>query len=87
MGNVLVDVRAYVVPFSCQDTDPCLDILLCSTIQLYLDPSFILYMLYFPEHLKFEATEVPVGRNGKPRVRSKLWGISIALANVTVAHL
>ncbi|KAJ7320784.1 hypothetical protein DFH08DRAFT_788983 [Mycena albidolilacea] len=47
---------------------------------------FILYMLYFPEHLKFEATEVPVGRNGKPRVRSKLWGISIALANVTVAH-
>ncbi|KAK7017607.1 hypothetical protein R3P38DRAFT_2540037 [Favolaschia claudopus] len=49
---------------------------------------FVLYMLYFPQHLKFETSdeELRVGRNGKPRTRSKLWALSVALANITVAH-
>ncbi|KAJ6452241.1 hypothetical protein C8R45DRAFT_1040991 [Mycena sanguinolenta] len=47
---------------------------------------FVLYMLYFPPHLKFETTELHVGRSGKPRTRSKLWGLSIVLANLTAAH-
>ncbi|KAJ7159986.1 hypothetical protein C8R43DRAFT_1064058 [Mycena crocata] len=49
---------------------------------------FVLYMLYFPEHLKFtETTELRSGRHGKPlRVRSELWARSILLANVTIAH-
>ncbi|KAF8125909.1 hypothetical protein K438DRAFT_984051 [Mycena galopus ATCC 62051] len=48
---------------------------------------FVLYMLYFPAHLKFEsASELHVGRSGKPRARSELWSLSIVLANITVVH-
>ncbi|KAJ7078446.1 hypothetical protein B0H15DRAFT_537405 [Mycena belliarum] len=49
---------------------------------------FILYMLYFPQHLKYTADEdLPARRTGKaPRVRTQLWGQSVFLANVTVAH-
>ncbi|KAJ7243919.1 hypothetical protein B0H12DRAFT_1130058 [Mycena haematopus] len=47
---------------------------------------FVLYMLYFPPHLKFDSMELQVGRRGKPRTRSRLWGQSIVLANLTAAH-
>ncbi|KAF7334465.1 hypothetical protein MVEN_02276000 [Mycena venus] len=43
-------------------------------------------MLYFLAHLKFETAELRVGRSGKPRTRSKLWSLSILLANLTIAH-
>ncbi|KAJ7641291.1 hypothetical protein FB45DRAFT_825431 [Roridomyces roridus] len=44
---------------------------------------FILYMLYFPEHLKYLPESNP--RKGES-VRSPLWSRSILLARVTVAH-
>ncbi|KAJ7717372.1 hypothetical protein DFH07DRAFT_907330 [Mycena maculata] len=49
---------------------------------------FVLYMMYFPEHLKFtESSQLNPERNRKaPLVRSALWSRSILLANVTGAH-
>ncbi|KAJ6602681.1 hypothetical protein DFH09DRAFT_1301691 [Mycena vulgaris] len=49
---------------------------------------FVLYMLYFPAHLKFtDSSELPPRRTGKaPRVRTQQWARSVLLANVTVAH-
>ncbi|KAJ7186578.1 hypothetical protein C8R46DRAFT_1273255 [Mycena filopes] len=49
---------------------------------------FILYMLYFPAHLKFEPTSSRrrQERLKTPRVRTQLWARSVLLANVTVAH-
>ncbi|KAJ6472680.1 hypothetical protein C8R47DRAFT_1145859 [Mycena vitilis] len=48
---------------------------------------FVLYMIYFPQHLKYVSSETHPARNGKPqRERSKLWGLSVILANLTVAH-
>ncbi|KAJ7112956.1 hypothetical protein C8R44DRAFT_796990 [Mycena epipterygia] len=49
---------------------------------------FVLYMLYFPPHLKYaESSELHPRRHAKaPRVRSHLWGRSVLLANVTAAH-
>ncbi|KAJ7487260.1 hypothetical protein B0H11DRAFT_1805573 [Mycena galericulata] len=49
---------------------------------------FVLYMVYFPEHLKLtQSSELSPRRNGKtPMVRSQLWWRSILLANVTAAH-
>ncbi|KAJ6589258.1 hypothetical protein B0H19DRAFT_1103426 [Mycena capillaripes] len=48
---------------------------------------FVLYMLYFPPHLKYESSETHPGRNGKTsRVRTRPWALSVLLANFTVAH-
>ncbi|KAJ7479844.1 hypothetical protein FB451DRAFT_1449234 [Mycena latifolia] len=49
---------------------------------------FVLYMLYFPQHLKYtDSADLPPRRTGKaPRVRTRLWGQSVVLANLTIAH-
>ncbi|KAF7290315.1 hypothetical protein HMN09_01289500 [Mycena chlorophos] len=49
---------------------------------------FVLYMIYFPPHLKVaHASELPPEERGKrARAPSRLWKQSLLLANVTIAH-
>ncbi|KAF7291108.1 hypothetical protein MIND_01253900 [Mycena indigotica] len=49
---------------------------------------FVLYMIYFPPHLKLaQSSEIPTPQRGKNLPsRSKLWAHSILLANITIAH-
>ncbi|KAJ6629908.1 hypothetical protein B0H10DRAFT_2372700 [Mycena sp. CBHHK59/15] len=46
---------------------------------------FVLYMLYFPAHLKYTAP-ASAAPKGAPRTRTPLWARSVLLANLTVAH-
>ncbi|KAJ7769345.1 hypothetical protein B0H16DRAFT_1517515 [Mycena metata] len=49
---------------------------------------FLLYMIYFPPHLKYEPPSEDRRRSNLKtyRVRTYLWARSVLLANVTVAH-
>ncbi|KAJ7016220.1 hypothetical protein C8F04DRAFT_1163851 [Mycena alexandri] len=49
---------------------------------------FVLYMIYFPPHLKYEPPSEDRRRSNlkTPRVRTYLWARSVLLANFTVAH-
>ncbi|KAJ7058561.1 hypothetical protein C8F01DRAFT_1148560 [Mycena amicta] len=47
---------------------------------------FVLYMIYFPPHLKVAELHPQQQRAKDPPVRSKSWSRSILLAQVTIAH-
>ena len=54
--------------------------------------SFVLYMIYYPEHLKYvedplDEHEMGNDMNHKPRTVSDNWRLSVALASVTAIHL
>ncbi|KAJ7199634.1 hypothetical protein GGX14DRAFT_661548 [Mycena pura] len=47
---------------------------------------FVLYMIYFPAHLKFAESSELHRRGKNSRIRSQVWSRSIGLAYVTIAH-
>jgi hypothetical protein len=57
-----------------------------------LSSSFMLYLIYYPEHLKYveeplDEHEMGNGTAQKPRAISDDWRLAVALASLTAIHL
>jgi hypothetical protein len=62
-----------------------------SLTQLMTSPSLVLYMIYYPPHLKYLAVDVPVPGSSpahvQTHVRTDAWRTSVVLAWVVFGHM